>query len=65
MHSIYSPAHFSTHSIECNKCSWTGHGNDTEQEVLLLTDAIEIYCPECEAYLGFVNGEDGGDLGVW
>lgn len=61
MHQIYSPAIFSTDDVTCPKCNWSGPGSDIHQEDLFLTDAIELYCPRCDGYMGFVNSQDEQD----
>lgn len=58
MHPVYSPAIFSKDNVSCPKCRWQGHGSRIHQEELFLTDAIELYCPQCDGYLGFVSSGD-------
>jgi hypothetical protein len=58
MHNIYSPTAFNSKEFECTDCNWKGEGRSTEQEHLILTDAIELYCPSCQNYLGFVSQND-------
>jgi len=41
--------------MNCSKCGWEGKGETTEQEDLFLTDALELYCPVCKNYMGFIN----------
>lgn len=55
MHKIYSPAILAANHVSCPKCQWKGLGTDVKQEELFLTDAIELYCPTCEGYLGFIS----------
>jgi hypothetical protein len=55
MHQIFEPAIFLKEELHCPKCSWQGPGSDTQQEDLFLTDAIELYCPTCKGYIGFVS----------
>ena len=55
MHQIFSPAILTASTISCQKCDWKGSGTDMEQEELFLTDAIELYCPSCNGYLGFIS----------
>jgi hypothetical protein len=55
MHRIFSSAILTTSDISCAKCNWQGKGNDMKQEELFLTDAIELYCPSCDGYLGFIS----------
>lgn len=61
MHPIYSAAIFSKDDVSCPKCHWRGHGSHVHQEELILTDAIELYCPTCDGYLGFVNSADDSE----
>jgi hypothetical protein len=58
MHKVYSPAVLNGEEISCKHCSWKGQARETQKEHLFLTDAIELYCPECTSYLGFVNEEE-------
>ena len=41
--------------LTCPKCDWQGKGNETIKEELFLTEAIELYCPKCNHYFGFVS----------
>jgi DnaJ-class molecular chaperone len=60
MHKVYSPSVLLSPKITCPKCNWQGKGTDVKQEELILTDAIELYCPTCNGYMGFIsNSEDG------
>ena len=60
MHQIFSPAVLQTNNISCSRCNWKGKGEEVSQEELFLTDAIEIYCPSCNGYLGFISTADDG-----
>ncbi|MGN6399992.1 MAG: hypothetical protein ACTHMD_06035 [Flavisolibacter sp.] len=55
MHYIFSPAILTSPSVSCSKCNWQGKGKDITLEELFLTDAIELYCPSCSGYLGFIS----------
>src|SRR5215203_762220 len=55
MHQIFALHVFTKEELHCPKCSWQGRGSDTHQEELFLTDAIELYCPTCAGYIGFVS----------
>lgn len=55
MHQIFPPAILTATNISCPKCGWQGKGAEVKQEELILTDAIELYCPSCNGYLGFVS----------
>ena len=57
MHNVYSPEILNKEDIDCPDCSWKGKGSEIDQEYLFLTDAIELYCPCCKNYLGFINQE--------
>jgi hypothetical protein len=58
MHTIFSLTAFTNHHLTCPACTWQGNGKDSHQEHLLLTQAIELYCPDCEHYFGFVNKDE-------
>lgn len=58
MHQIFSTTVFSKDDVPCPKCTWKGKGSEVKQEQLLLTDAIELYCPTCDGYIGFVSLPD-------
>lgn len=58
MHQIFSDAIFSAADVTCSKCHWNGSGSDIQREDLFLTDAIELYCPRCDGYMGFVSSQD-------
>ena len=55
MHQVFTPAMLDSIIIDCSACSWKGKAEQTIQEHLFLTDATELYCPQCNNYLGFVN----------
>ena len=55
VHQIYTPAILKKTDMHCIKCGWEGHGKDSVQEYLFLTDATELYCPACSNYLGFIS----------
>ena len=57
-HQIYTTAILKKEDMKCTKCDWKGHGKDSIQEYLFLTDATELFCPECGNYLGFISEED-------
>jgi DnaJ-class molecular chaperone len=58
MHHIYSATILTASDVSCSKCDWKGTGKDMKQEELFLTDAIELYCPSCNGYLGFISEPD-------
>jgi hypothetical protein len=58
MHSVLPSSIFNKERIECPACHWKGSGSEIIQEELFLTDAIEVFCPSCEQYLGFVSLEE-------
>lgn len=61
MHQIFTTTVFTKDDLHCPKCTWKGKGCDVQQERLLLTDAIELYCPTCAGYIGFVSLPDEQD----
>lgn len=58
MHPVFSTTIFTKDDVACPKCSWRGRGSDIQREELFLTDAIELYCPTCDGYMGFVSSSD-------
>jgi hypothetical protein len=58
MHQIFPPAILTTQEIHCLKCGWEGKGSDMKQEDLFLTNAIELFCPSCNGYFGFINDSE-------
>ena len=55
MHQIFHPSILHDVSMCCNKCGWDGTYKEVHTEHMFLTDAMELYCPRCENYIGFVN----------
>lgn len=55
MHQIFPPSILTASTVSCRKCNWIGSGTEVELEELVLTDAIELYCPCCNGYLGFIS----------
>jgi len=55
MHEIFHPSIFKNASMKCTKCSWRGSVAEMDTEHMFLTDAVELYCPDCKNYMGFVN----------
>lgn len=62
MHTVYNENTFTDEVIVCECCGWNGKGESTTQEYLFLTDATEIFCPNCSHYLGFISHEHSNDL---
>jgi DnaJ-class molecular chaperone len=58
MHHVYSPTVLLSLNVNCSKCDWQGKGTDVNQEELILTHAIELYCPACNGYMGFISETD-------
>ena len=54
---IFDQNKFSYEDIHCPTCEWEGRGQEADQELLLLSDAVELFCPKCAQYLGFVSLE--------
>ena len=59
MHQVFTPDILLRDEVSCPHCSWKGKGSEIEQEHLFLTDAIELFCPQCKSYMGFINQEEG------
>ena len=57
MHKVYDEKKFIDELIICDQCGWKGKGERTGQEHLFLTDATEVFCPNCNHYLGFISHE--------
>ncbi|MER3465151.1 MAG: hypothetical protein C4329_12815 [Chitinophagaceae bacterium] len=55
---IYAIQTFEEEIITCEKCAWSCKGKNAELEPQLLTDEIEIYCPDCGKYLGIASNLD-------
>ncbi len=58
MHQIFPPTVFAKQEMHCLKCNWKGKGSEIKQEDLFLTDAIELFCPSCNGYFGFVSNSE-------
>ncbi|HJW18902.1 MAG TPA: hypothetical protein VJ499_17350 [Flavisolibacter sp.] len=58
MHKLYPPTVLLSHEVICPKCKWQGKGTEIKQEELILTHAIELYCPSCNGYMGFISQHD-------
>jgi len=58
MHQQFSGNNLSAMEVSCAKCNWKGTADKAVHEHLFLTDAIEIYCPRCEGYIGFISQEE-------
>jgi hypothetical protein len=55
MHNVYAPSILLSPQISCPKCQWQGKGTEIQKLELTLTQAIELFCPTCHGYLGFIN----------
>ena len=61
MHLIIADADFHDQPVECPHCHWKGTVKELKRdERLPLTNITEIFCPQCEKYLGFIQ-HDGMD----
>ena len=58
MHPVYSCINLKTEIICCSSCSWQGAGTEASIEYLFLTKATELYCPECNQYLGIADSNE-------
>ena len=45
------------HPVNCKCCGWKGTDSQTKNEVLFLDCAteLELFCPDCNSYVGFLN----------
>lgn len=43
--------------LYCKCCNWKGKSTDARYKVLVLehTAEVELFCPQCHSYAGFVN----------
>lgn len=55
MYRIYDIKTFEDEILQCYKCHWAGLGKEAMLEPQMLTAEIEIYCPQCEAYIGLAS----------
>ena len=55
MHYQFNSSALTEIELSCPKCTWHGSGKEAAKEELFLTDALELYCPECHHYFGFIS----------
>lgn len=43
----------------CSCCNWKGKAADSRKRHIALTaiSEVELFCPRCNTYMGFVNGD--------
>lgn len=41
--------------FQCPNCHWDGHGSDLLQEKFSHEESIELTCPKCDYYFGFID----------
>ncbi|HEU0112185.1 MAG TPA: hypothetical protein VFQ73_15025 [Flavisolibacter sp.] len=61
MQQIFPSTILETNLVSCTRCDWQGKGSEYKTEELILTDAIELYCPACNGYQGFVSVHEGSE----
>ena len=54
MKPVFTPTILQDH-LQCTNCSWQGKGEDALQEKFTHEESIELYCPKCNYYFGFIN----------
>jgi hypothetical protein len=62
MHLILQDADRHDKRIECRHCHWQGSAHElTEGEYLLLSNITEVFCPQCNKYIGFIQHDGSGE----
>lgn len=53
---VFEHATYRQESACCPKCSWKGAGAALKQgEYFFMSDMVEVYCPDCTQYIGFIS----------
>jgi hypothetical protein len=56
MHLVLDDADQNARHIECHYCHWQGSANELAKgEYFPLGDFTEVFCPDCNKYLGFIQ----------
>ncbi|MBA2500870.1 MAG: hypothetical protein H0V30_14185 [Chitinophagaceae bacterium] len=42
-------------NLSCPNCQWEGKGRELIQEKFSHEESIELSCPKCNYYFGFIN----------
>ena len=59
MHLILEDADHHDQRIECRHCHWKGSYHDLKKgEHFSLGNFTEVFCPECNRYIGFIQHTD-------
>jgi hypothetical protein len=62
MHLIFEDADRDDRQIECRHCHWQGTVSElTRGDFLSLNYITEVFCPNCNRYLGFIQHKVAGD----
>lgn len=60
MHLVLEDADHNVQQIECHHCHWKGSSSELEQgDYFPLGDFTEVFCPNCDKYLGFIQHTSG------
>jgi hypothetical protein len=56
MHLILEDADSNDNKIECRHCHWQGIASNLKKgDYFLLSNMTEVFCPQCNKYLGFIQ----------
>ena len=45
--------------VACRHCKWNGSSADLiKGELLVVSNISELYCPDCNRYLGFIQHDE-------
>jgi hypothetical protein len=59
MHIIVEGADQHDQRAECRHCHWSGSIKELKKgEYLELSRITELFCPECNKYIGFIQHDD-------
>ena len=54
-----SEAYFKQKSVSCTCCKWKGKVGEAQKQYVFLSEIaeIEMFCPKCATYIGFITDE--------
>jgi hypothetical protein len=62
MHFILEDADCHDRLVECHHCNWQGKIKEFKKDYyLLLSNITELFCPQCDKYLGFIQHDSVKD----
>ena len=60
MHLVLDDADQNAQQVECHRCHWQGSSSELERgDYFPLGDFMEVFCPGCNKYLGFIQHTSG------